>query len=173
MNKHEVILNMISDECYFTSNHCDHVEAPSLLNRSTISQKLFNLASTLYLSSSKRSLTSHFSMSVQKYQILQRRSHSTPSRIISSRSTVENSNEEEQSMRKFLNTDFRYVIEEIDKKYSSKKLSKEERRVKIIREAQKSSLINVSVRRSNIVKKSTRRSSRRFKAAVFENEDDE
>ena len=124
MNKHETIFNIISDECYFTSNHCDHVEASSLLNRSTISQKLFNSISTLYLSSSKRSLTSHFSMNVQKYQIFQRRSHSTSSRIISSRSTVENSNKEKQSMKKILSTNFRYVIEEIDKKYSSKKLSK-------------------------------------------------
>ena len=173
MNKHEIVFNMINDECYFTSNHCEHVEIFSLLNRSIISQKLFNSINTLYLSSSKRSLTSHFSMSVQKYQIFQRRLHSTFSRIISSRSTVENSNEEEQSMREFLNTDSRYVIEEINKKYSSKKLFKEERKMKIIREAQESNLINVSMRKSNIIKKFTRRSSKRFKVVVFENENDE
>ena len=173
MNRHEVVLNMTSDECYFTSDHCDHVEASSLLNRFTISQKLFNSVSTLYLSSSERSLTPHLSMSVQKYQILQRRSHSTSSRIISSRSAVENSDEKEQSMKKFLSTDFRYVIEEIDKKYSSKKLFKEERKIKIIREAQESNLINVSMRKSNIIKKFTRRSSKRFKVVVFENENDE
>ena len=173
MNKHEVIFNMINDECYFTSSHCDHVETSSLLNRFNISQKLFNLINTLYLSSSKRSLTSHLSMSAQKYQILQKRSHSTSFKIISSRSTVENSNEKEQSMKEFLSTDFRYVIEEIDKKYSSKKLFKEERRMKIIREIQESNLINVSMRRSNIIKKFTRRSSRRFKVVVFENENDE
>ena len=173
MNKHKTIFNMINDECYFTSNHCDHVEASSLLNRSIISQKLFKSVNTLYLSFSKRSLTFHFSISVQKYQILQRQSHSTSSRIISFRSTVENSNEKKQSMRKFLSTDSRYVIEEIDKKYSSKKLFKEERKIKIIREAQESNLINVSMRKSNIIKKSIRWSSKRFKIAVFKNEDDE
>ena len=173
MNRHEVILNMISDECYFTSNHCDHVEASSLLNRSAVSQKLFDSVITLYLSSSKRSLTSHLSMSVQKYQILQRRSLSTSLRVISSRSTIEDWNEEDQASKKSLSSNSRYAIEKIEKKYSSKRLFKEERRVKIIREAQKSSLLNVSVRRSNLIKKSTRRSSKRFKAEALESKNDE
>ena len=164
---------MINDECYFTSNHCDHVEVFSLLNRFTIFQKLFNSINILYLSFSKRSLTFHFSMNVQKYQIFQKRSHSTFSKIISFRSTIENSNKKKQSMKKFLNTDFRYVIEEINKKYFSKKFFKKKRRMKIIRETQESNLINVSMRKSNIIKKFIRRSSKRFKIVVFENENDE
>ena len=45
--------------------------------------------------------------------------------------------------------------------------------MKIIREAQKSNLINVSVRRSDLIKKSTRRSNRRFKVSIFDHENDE
>ena len=42
MNKHEIVLNIINDEYYFTSNHCDHVETFFLLFRSSIFQKLFD-----------------------------------------------------------------------------------------------------------------------------------
>ena len=71
MNRHEMILNIINDECYFISDHCDHVEIFFLLSRSSIFQKLFNSVQqsnrTLYLSFSKRFLTSSSSASVQKY----------------------------------------------------------------------------------------------------------
>ena len=112
-------------------------------------------------------------MSVQKYQIFQRRAVSTSSRLKSSRSIIEDSTKEEQSSKKSLNSDFKYVIEKIDKNYFSDKLIKKERKTKIIREAQRSNLINVSIRKSNIVKKFIRRSSRRFRATTFENDDDE
>ena len=138
MNKHEVILNIINDECYFISSHCDHVEIFFLLSRSSIFQKLFNSNKqsnrTLYLSFSERFLTSFSSTNVQKYQILQRRSISTFSRVIFSRFIVKNSKKNEQSIEKFLNSDFRYVIEKIDKKYSSNKSFKKKRKAKIIRE---------------------------------------
>ena len=144
---------MINDECYFTSNHCDHVETSFLLNRFAISQKLFKSIITLYLSFSKRSLTFHFSINIQKYQILQKRSFLIFFKIISSRSTIENSNDENQSSEKFLNSNSRYAIEKIDKKYSSNKLFKKERKIKIIHETQKSSLFRVLMRKSNIIKK--------------------
>ena len=112
-------------------------------------------------------------MSVQKYLILQRRAVSTSSRLKSSRSIVEDSTEEEQSFEKSLSSDFRFVIEKIDKNYLSDKFFKKERKVKIIREAQRSNLINVSIKKSNIIKKSTRRSSRLFRATIFENDVDE
>ena len=177
MNKHEMIFNMINDECYFTSNHCDHVETFFLLSRSFVSQKLFNsnkqFNKTLYLSLFDRFLTSFSFVSVQKYQILQRRTVSTSFRLKSSRSIIENSTKEKQSSEKSLNSDSKYVIEKIDKDYFSDKLIKKKQRAKIIREAQKSNLINVSIRKSNIIKKFIRRSSRRFRATVFENDDDE
>ena len=177
MNRHEVILNMINDECYFTSNHCDHVETSSLLSRSSVLQKLFNsnkqFNRTLYLSLLDRFLTSSSSVSVQKYQILQRRTVSTSFRLKSSRSIVENLTKEEQSSKESLNSNSKYVIEKIDKDYSSDKFIKKERRAKIIREAQRSNLINVLIRKSNIIKKFIRRSNRRFKTTIFKNDDDE
>ena len=45
--------------------------------------------------------------------------------------------------------------------------------MKMIRETQKSSLINISIRRSKLIKKFIRRSNNRFKVTIFENEDDE
>ena len=177
MNRHEMILNMINDECYFTSNHCDHVETSSLLSRSSVLQKLFNsnkqFNRTLYLSLLDRFLTSSSSVSVQKYQILQRRTVSTSFRLKSSRSIVENLTKEEQSSKESLNSNSKYVIEKIDKDYSSDKFIKKERRAKIIREAQRSNLINVSIKKSDIIKKSIRRSNRRLKATVSKNEDNE
>ena len=177
MNRHEMIFNIINDECYFTSSHCDHVEIFFLLSRSSIFQKLFNSNKhsnkTLYLSFSKRFLTSFSSTNVQKYQILQRRSVSTFFRVIFSRFTVKDSKKNEQSIEKFLNSDFKYVVEKINKKYSSNKSFKEKRKTKIIREIQKSSLINVSIKRFDIFKKFARRFSRRFKVTISKIENDE
>ena len=177
MNKHEIVLNMINDECYFTSNHCDHVETFFLLSRSSISQKLFDLnkqsSKMFYLLFFERFLTSSSFANVQKYQILQRRSISTSSRSNSFRSTIENSIEKQQSLKESLSSNFKYVIEKINKDYFSDKFFKKKRKLKIIREAQRSNLINVSVRRFDLIKKFIRRFNRRFKISIFENENDE
>ena len=45
--------------------------------------------------------------------------------------------------------------------------------MKIIRETQKSNLINVSIKKFDLFKKFTRRSSRKFKITIFEHENDE
>ena len=151
MNKHEMIFNITNDECYFISNHYDHVKIFFLLFCSFIFQKLFNSNKqsnkTFYLFFFQRFLTSFSSANLRKYQIFQKRSISTFSRVIFFRFTVKNSKKNEQSIEKFLNSDFRYVIEEINKKYFSIKFFKEKRRVKIIREIQKSNLIIVSIKR--------------------------
>ena len=157
-----MFLNMINNECYFTSNYCDHVETFILLSRSFIFQKLFNSNKqsdkTLYLSFFERLLISFSSVSVQKYQIFQRRLISSSFRLKFFRFTVENSMKKKQSSEKFLNSNFRYVIKKINKNYFSNKFFKKKRRVKIIREVQKSNLINVSIKRLNIIKKFIRRS---------------
>ena len=177
MNRHEMIFNMINDECYFTSNHCDHDETFFLSSRSSISQKLFNSDKqsnrTFYLSFFERFFTSSFFTSVQKYQIFQKRSVSISSRSISSRSIVENWIEKKSSLREFLNFDFKYVIEKIDKNYFSSKFFKKKQKVKTIRETQKSNLINVSIKKFDLFKKFTRRFSRKFKITIFEHENDE
>ena len=93
------MFNIINDECYFISNHCDHVEIFFRLSRSFIFQKLFNSNKrsnkTFYLSFFERFLTSFSSTNVQKYQILQKRSISTFFRVIFSRFTVKDSKKNE------------------------------------------------------------------------------
>ena len=132
INKHEIIFNIINDECYFISNHYDHVKIFFLLSRSFIFQKLFNSNKqsnrTFYLSSSKRFLTSSSFVNIQKYQIFQRRSISTFSRIIFFRFTIKDSEKNTTSIKKFLNSNFKYVIEKIDKNYSSNKSFKKKRK---------------------------------------------
>ena len=72
-----------------------------------------------------------------------------------------------------MNSDFRYVIEKINKNYFSNKLFKKKRKTKIIREIQKSNLINASIKKFDIIKKFTRRFNRRFKITTFEMKNDD
>ena len=119
MNKHEVIFNMINDEYYFTSNHCDHVETFFLLFRLFVFQKLFNsnkqFNKTFYLLSFDRLLTSFLFVNVQKYQIFQRRAVSTSSRLKSFRSIVENSTKKEQSSEKSLSSNSNMLLRKLIK----------------------------------------------------------
>ena len=169
MNAHEVILNMKNDKIIFKFDRCSHFEAFRTLrvkNERSISSK------EIYLSSSVSSTKPSISMSSQKYQIIQRRSTSTVSKVKSPFSIVENfENEKKSSLKSTLKLNFRYAIEKIDKEYSFVKLSKKERRIKVIRDFQQSTLVKTPIRRSSLIKKSTRRSSRRPKVTILENED--
>lgn len=133
MNKHEIVFNIINDKCYFTSNHCDYFETFSLSNRFVIFQKLFDsnkiAVKIFYLSFSKKNLN------VQKYQIFQKRFFSTLFRIKFFRFTIENSNK--FFFEKSLNSNFRFAIEKIDKKYFFAKSFKKQRKIKIIRKVQR------------------------------------
>ena len=115
INRHKMIFNIINDECYFTSNHCDHVETSFLLFRLFVFQRLFNsnkqFNKTLYFSFFDQLLTSLSFVNVQKYQIFQRRTVSTSSRLKSSRSIVEDSTKKKQSSEKSLNSNSKYVID--------------------------------------------------------------
>ena len=169
MNAHEVILNMKNDKIIFKLDRCSHFESFKTLRvrneRSTPSREI-------YLLSSVSSIKTSISVSPQKYQIIQRRSTSTVFKIKSPSPTVENfEDEEESSLKSTLEPNSRYAIEEIDKEYPLVKLSKEERRIKAIRDFQQSTLVEISIRRPSLVKKSTRRSSRRPKVTTSENGD--
>ena len=168
MNAHEVILNMKNDKFIFKFDRCFHFETFRILrvkNERSISSR------EIYLFSSISSIKFSISMSSQKYQIIQRRSNSTVSKIKSSFFIVENfENEKKLSLKSILKFNSRYVIEKIDKEYSLVKLFKKERRIKVIRDFQQFTFVKISIRRSNLVKKSIRRSSRRFKVTIFENE---
>ena len=142
MNTHEVMLNMQTNKIIFKIDRCTHSKA---FNSLRASNKRRSLSRDIYL----LSLTSleKFSVSInsQKYKILQKRSFSMIAKIRSSRSTIENcENEEKLSLKIVLNHNFRYVIEKIDKEYFSIKFSKKKRRIKIIRNSQQFTLIEIS-----------------------------
>ena len=124
MNKHEIIFNIINDECYFISNHYDHVKIFFLLSRSFIFQKLFNSNKqsnkTFYLSFSKRFLTSFSSTNVQKYQIFQKRSISTFFRIIFFRFIVKNSKKKRIINKKNLKFKFQICYDKLSHKFEVK-----------------------------------------------------
>ena len=169
MNTHEVMLNMQTNKIIFKTDRCIHSEA---FNSLRASDKRRSLSRNIYLSFSTSFEKFSVSISSQKYKILQRRSSSMIAKIRSSRSTIENCKDEEKlSLKIVLNHNFRYIIEEIDKKYSSIRLFKKKRRVKIIRDFQQSTLIETSIRRFDLIKKSTRRSFRSSKSHVIENDD--
>ena len=168
MNAHEVILNMKNDKIIFKLDRCSHFETFRTLrvkNERSISSR------EIYFSSSISSIKFSISMNSQKYQIIQRRLTSTVFKIKSFFFIVENfENEKESSLKSTLKFNFRYVIEKIDKEYSFVKLFKKERRIKIIRDFQQFTFVKTSIRRSNLIKKSTRRFNRRLKVTIFENE---
>ena len=113
-------------------------------------------------------------MNFQKYQIIQKRSTSFVFKIKFSFFIVENfENEKKFSFKNILNFSFRYAIEKIDKKYFFVKFSKKKRRIKIIRNFQQFTFVKTSVRKSNLIKKSVRRSNQRFKISISDNENDE
>ena len=168
MNVHEIILNMKNDKIIFKFDRCFHFEIFKTLrvrNERSISFK------KIYFFSSISSIKFSISMSSQKYQIIQRRSTSTVSKIKFSFSIVENfENEKKFFLRSTLKFNSRYVIEKIDKKYSFVKFFKKERRIKVIRNFQQFTFVKIFIRKSNLVKKFIRRFNRRFKITIFENE---
>ena len=169
MNTHEVMLNMQTNKIIFKTDRCIHSKA---FNSLRVSDKRRSFSRNIYLLPSTSSEKSSVSISFQKYKILQKRSSSMIAKIRSSRFTVENcENEEKFSLKIVLDHNFRYVIEEIDKEYSSIKLFKKKRRVKIIRDFQQFTFIEISIRRFDLTKKSTRRSSRSSKSHVIESDD--
>ena len=169
MNAHEVILNMKNDKIIFKLDRCFHFETFRILR---IKNERSIFSKEIYLSSSISSIKFSISMSSQKYQIIQRRSTSTVFKIKSFFFIVENfENEKKFLLKSTLKLNSRYAIEKIDKKYSLVKLFKKERRIKVIRDFQQFTFVKISIRRSNLIKKFTRRSSRRLKVTTFENED--
>ena len=171
MNAHEVILDMKNDKIIFKPDRCSHSETSKVFKvkneRSTPSRELYLSSS---VSPSKPSIPVNF----QKYQIIQRRPTPSVLKIKPPSPTVENSEDEKKpSPKNILNPNSRYAIEEIGKKYSSAKLSREKRRIKAIRNSQQFTLVKTPVRRSNLIKKPARRPSRRPKTPISVSEDDE
>ena len=169
MNAHEIILNMKNDKIIFKFDRCFHFKTFRILkikNERSISFR------EIYFSSSISSIKFSISINSQKYQIIQRRSTSTVFKIKSFSSIVENfENEKKFALKSTLKLNSRYTIEKIDKKYSLVKLFKKERRIKVIRDFQQFTFVKISIRKSNFIKEFTRRSNRRFKVTIFENED--
>ena len=133
MNTHDVMLDMQIDKIIFKSNRCTHSRAFKSL-RTSHEQR--DSSKDIYLSSFTSLKKSSTSISFQKYTILQRRSSSKTIKVQSSRSTIEDYNEKNEILSKImLDSNFRYVIEKIDKEYSFVKLFKKKRRIKIIRES--------------------------------------
>ena len=169
MNTHEVMLNMQTNKIIFKTDRCIHSE---VFNSLRASDKRRFFSRDIYLLSLTSFEKSSVSINSQKYKILQRRSSSMIAKIRSSRSTVENYEDEEKlSLKIVLDHNSRYVIEEIDKEYSSIRLFRKKRRVKIIRDFQQFTLIEISIRRFDLTKKSIRRSFRSSKSHVIESDD--
>ena len=169
MNTHGVVLDMQVDKIIFKSGRCTHSGAFKSL-RTLFEHR--HSSKDIYLSSFTSFGKPSVSVSSQKYTILQRRSSPKTIKVQSFRSTVEDYDEEDEFFSDVvLDFNSRYVIEEIGKEYPLVKLSKEERRIKVIREFQQSTHMESSIRRSGLAKKLTRRFSRRPKATVFNNEE--
>ena len=168
MNTHDVMLDMQVDKIIFKSDRCTHSGASKSL-RTFLEHR--HSSKDIYLSPLTSSGKPSVSVSSQKYTILQKRSSPKTIKIQSFRSTVEDYDEKNEFFSDVvLDLNSRYVIEKIDKKYSFVKLSKKKRRIKVIREFQQSTHMKSSIRRSGLTKKLTRRSSRRPKATILNNE---
>ena len=169
INTHEMMLNMQTNKIIFKIDCCTNSKA---FNNLKISNKRRFLSRNIYLFFSTSFEKFSISISSQKYKILQKRSFSMIAKICSFRLTIENcKNEKKISFKIVLNHNSRYVIEKIDKEYFSIKLFKKKRRIKIIRNSQQFTLIEIFIRKFNLIKKLTRRSFRSSKSHVIENDD--
>jgi hypothetical protein len=162
------MLNMQIDKIIFKSNRCIH-------------SKIFKKLKTFFEQrhSSKKIYLSFFtsfekfsiSINFQKYTILQKRLSSKTIKIQSFRFTIEDYDEKNEFFSKImLNSNFRYVIEKIDKEYFFVKFFKKKRRIKIIRKFQQFTFVKFFIRKSNLIQKLIRRFNRRFKITIFVNE---
>ena len=95
INKHKIIIDEKNDFIYFESDRCDHARLNSRFkfNKTMFSRKL-------WLSFSFKFKKTSFSISFQKYKILQRRKTFSVSKQAFSRSIVKNSNEKKNRKKK-------------------------------------------------------------------------
>ena len=91
MNKHEIILNMKTNNLIFKRERCDHAKILKKFKRDEFS----NFSRVLYLSSSFKSQMFISQIDSQKYIIIQKRSIFSISKMTSSKFTMKNALEEE------------------------------------------------------------------------------